>query len=72
MPMSATTTRTIEKPAVALSELEIQAFLARYPGLARVDILAAIVNAGPDRNKVDAAVGKLWSNQVLASGPSIM
>ena len=70
--MSASVTQEIKKTPVALSEMEIQAFLARYPGLTRLDVLAAIVQAGPDRNKVDAAVGKLWSNQVLAYGPSII
>jgi hypothetical protein len=70
--MPASLTDEIKATPVAPSEMEIQAFLARYPGLTRLDVLAAIVQAGPNRNKVDAAVAKMWSNQVLASGPSIM
>jgi hypothetical protein len=70
-PMASPVTHETKAP-VTLSELEVEAFLARYPGLKRLEILAAIVQAGPDRNKVDAAVARLWSDQVLASGPSII
>jgi hypothetical protein len=53
------------KEVVTLRESEIRDFLARYPGLRRADVLHAIVKAGPSREAVDRAIGRLWADLVL-------
>jgi hypothetical protein len=53
------------KEVVTLRESEIRDFLSRYPGLRRADALHAIVNAGPSREAVDRAIGRLWADLVL-------
>ena len=62
-------TLTKNKNVVTLQESEIQDFLSRYPGLKRMDVLHAIVRAGPKRSAIDAAIGKLWNDRVLTRSP---
>jgi hypothetical protein len=62
------TTATQKKQNVVLRESEIQDFLIRYPGLGRMDVLVAIVRAGPRRATIDAEIAKLWGKLVLSSG----
>ena len=58
---------TTQKQNVVIRESEIQDFLIRYPGLERMDVLLAIVRAGPRRAEIDAEIGRLWGKVVLSS-----
>jgi hypothetical protein len=57
---------TQKKQNVVIQEAEIQDFLIRYPGLGRMDVLLAIVRAGPRRTAIDAEIGRLWGKVVLS------
>ncbi len=58
---------TAQRQNVVIQESEIQDFLIRYPGLGRMDVLVAIVRAGPRRAEIDAEIGKLWGKVVLSA-----
>ena len=56
---------------VGIEEAEVQAYLALYPGLERMDVLRVIVNAGPWRAEVERQLERLCRSRRTALAGSI-
>jgi hypothetical protein len=44
---------------VMICESEINGYLQRFPALSRHEVLAVMIDAGPERKAVDAALARL-------------